>query len=109
MTTKKEIDVTEIAYNSISINDTLILLSSRLTNSIQKIVIQKNGYLSILSIGFVNARIGSIFTPVLIICTIGFLFLYRKIKYQDGKNNFTYILFISSLCLLSYYLGFYFS
>ena len=108
-TTKKEIDVTQLAYNSTSINDTIILVSSKLTNSIQKITIKKNGYLSTFLVGFVNARMGSIFTPVLIICIVGFLFFYKKINYQEGKNNFTYMIFISSLCLISYYLGFFFS
>lgn len=96
--------ITESLYRGISIGDTVYIERSSLTSVSQKAFLYKGEYIYMYEIGFLRARNGFIFTPMLLLGIIAFLLFYNKLDNLQGRVNMTYALFIGTLILFLFYL-----
>jgi hypothetical protein len=104
-TSKGKYDITKILYNHININDTVFIERSLISSAPRKVLSPKDEYVYIYEIGFIRARIGYIFLPLVLIGIISLLIFYKKIDYLPGRANLTYALLISATILFLFHLN----
>ncbi len=102
---RQSFDVTALAYFNIEVEDSVSISKSTFTNSIQNIslVNSQNNYKY--KIGYLNARMGLIYTPILLLVLIINLILNKKTSNTKDRKYYPYIWLTLSLLLLSLHLG----
>lgn len=104
-TSTRKVDVTASFYNSTSIGDTVNLLSSPITRSIQKVIIKQGSYLYRFEIGYIRASFGIIYVPIVLLVLILFHIFYYSIKYLPGRRNLMIASLIATLIAFFFHLG----
>lgn len=105
MTKRNDFDVTASAYNSLLNLDTIMIEKSKLTNSIQKIIVERNNEKFIYEVGFIRARSGMIFCPMICLFILLSIIFNSKLSKRKDKNLNPYFSLIISLIILSYHIG----
>lgn len=103
--TRQSFEVTALAYFNIESGDSISICKSTITNSILNIslITGQNNYNY--KIGYLNARMGSIYTPILLLILIINLILNKRISNTKDRKYYPYIWLALSLLLLSFHLG----
>jgi hypothetical protein len=104
-TDKRNFDVPVEFCQVVNKNDTIVVQSSILTNSVQKAQLNKDGNISTYAIGFVRGMMGFLY---LLLVTIGLVILfslYSYLKNIQGRRSITFVLLICTLSLLFFHIG----
>ena len=104
-TDKRNFDVPDEFCQVVNKNDTIIVQSSILTNSVQKAQVNKDGTIATYAIGFVRGMMGFLY---LLLVTIGIVILfslYSYLKNTQGRRSITFVLLICTLSLLFFHIG----
>ncbi len=105
VTRRFDFDATEILYNSLAKGDFLIISKSRLTNSIQRVIVINQDIYNIYSVGYIRARGGVIYNAILILILSLAITSYKKNTLYRNKKSLPYILLVFSLLILGFHLG----
>ena len=100
-----DFDVTGSLYNAVKENDTIIIMSSKWTKSIQKVTVSELDVDDIYSVGFIRVRNGMVYTPILILFLTIAIILTRKLTKWGDRKFLPYTLLIASLIILGFHLG----
>lgn len=104
-TNKDDFVITKQLYNLIGEGDTILLLKSILTNSIQKLELQEDDYRYMFEVGFLRARLGMFLVPYLIILIIVNLVMNKKLTNSKGQKHLPYFWLIATLILMGFHLN----
>jgi hypothetical protein len=104
-TNKGDFDVPKQAYDFIGSGDTITLSKSVLTNSIQRLTLQRDNDQYIFDVGFIRARLGMFWLPYLIIIIITNLALNKKLASSKSQKHLPYFWLVAALVLLAFHLN----
>ncbi len=103
-TNERTFDVNYGLYSTVSNNDTIITYSSELTNKVQNVSVQKEGYMYTCKVGYLNAFFGLFAIPFTLTGLIIFFIFYRKLNNIEGRRRLTYSILICTFVQLFFYL-----
>lgn len=104
-TDKRQFDTYPELYEAIEIGDTINTVSSKLTNSLQKVMLRGDQGIWIYRDGYLTVFFGMFAVPVIFIGSVIFLVFYRRLNNLEGRKRMTFTILTVTLLQLFFYLN----
>jgi hypothetical protein len=104
-TDKRQFDTYQELYEAIEIGDTINTVSSKLTNSLQEVMLRGDPGIWIYKEGYLTVFFGMFAVPIIFLGSVVFLIFYRRLNNLEGRKRLTFAILICTIIQLLFYLN----